>query len=686
MSDLERFALTITSDRDDSGTSTPGAFQQQITSSSNLVFEGAAYLLLKQWLIDDISAPLNRVLVKVEHVGCGTYEDLTIRGKDLVFCDDVNKLCTFDVVLKQDDQTLRCVQNTLITDNHLGWFPTDSQIPANGKKHPRFSYCNEIRPNALLVFLWSIGVVVWVILAVFLVAIYTIINALIIVLNIIIGVINAIIAVVNTFGAGLNPIPYEPLLDYGDIVDDFTDKFIESAGCGREHPNPLIRDYIYNVCTKCGLDVNDLPTTVSIFFAPNITVQDSDKATKAIQNPYYNACLQHAPGAKGIRRVEYISLIGGNQYDTTSFWIPENSPIYTLDVFLDLIKGVWNAEWRVTNNKLYFQRKDFYINGGHVLDFTVNGADRNKLIEGICFEPNDVKLPASCIGIYSEDAIDVCGNEAKGRMNGYPIVFGKTDENPLFNGMLDKTTQLSATKFRFDGASTDYISDALQVAINSKIFNLLLVPIFKFIVVPAFEKYADYALLLKDDTSSQPKIIIWDGREYLNAKAVRTKGAHPTTGYNTPAINQPYNNYPSPTPWEVRYPAKTSVLGSAQTPNTTPPGFYLVEDIFGIQIYRQPALLPNYPMYFEGGYKETLWDYWHWIDDPKRNPKQLYTWTGKMELCCDTLQQVQAFSGGILGQKAKLPFAFYPDAVIKEIEVNYEASEAGQYILLKGTT
>lgn len=686
VSDLYNLKITFTEDRDDAGTSTPGAFQPIVTSSTPLNFEGDAYQLIKSWLIDDISAPLNRVLVKVEHVGCGTYEDFTIKASDLIFCDDANKTCTFDVVLKKDDQTLRCIQNTLITDNHLGWFPENSQIPANNKRHPRFSYCNEIRPNGQLVLMWYIGAVTWTITAVFMLFIYLAINAILVAINGIIIVINAIISVVNALGGNINTIPLIKLLDPQDIIEDFELKFIESAGCGREHPAVLVRDYIVNVCAKCGIDKASLATTAPIFFAPNLPVQTSDTQNSTIANDYYNLTYLHAPIKRGIRRFSNITVIGSNTPNTTDFWIPENAPFLTLDMFLDQLKGVFNAEWRITGNKLYFQRKDFYVNGAPLLDFTDNSADRNLLLEGICFEPNELKYWASCIGVYQEDGIDVCGNEARMPMNGYPVVFGKTDDNPIFNGMLDKTTTFGATKFRLDGHSTDYIYDAMQVVLNGAVFTGIVVPAMKFIVQPAIEEFADYALLLKDETCALPKLIIWDGQSYTNARAVKTKCSWPGLPAPLPQINHPYNNYPSPTPWNVRYPPQTFVIGSNLTIPTSPKGYYYVSDYFGIQVAKQPAYLMNYPMYFEAGYLETLWDRFHWIDDPKRNPRHNLTWSCKVELCCDTLQQLEAFAQGATGRTVKLPLNFYPNGVIKEITVDYETSDLGQHILLRGTT
>lgn len=683
VSDLTAFKIIFTEDRDDAGTVTPGAFQPKITASGNLQFEGLAYQLIKQWLIDDVSASLNAIAVHVEHVGCGTYKDLSIKASDLIFCDDENKTCTFDVILKQRDMALHCIQNTLITDNHQGWFPEGSQIPDNGKKHPRFSYCNEIRPNGQLVMMWYVGAVTWAVTGLFLIVIMMAINAILVgIVYPIIAVINAIIAVVNVFGAGLAPLNYPKLLDPLGVIEDYEIKFIESAGCGREHPAPLIRDYISNVCSKCGVTVD--AATAPIFFSTTYSTQTSDKSWRKGENPYYNACYFNAPVKRGIRRVENISPFGNNPVNNYSFWIPENSPFMTGDMFLDHIKGMFNAEWRVKNNTLYFQRKDFWTSAAPVFDFNIGSPDRLKLLEGICFEATELKYYASCKGIYDTDGIDTPGNEARVPMNGYPVVFGKTEENPNFNGILDKTQQFGATKFRLDGHATDYIYDAMQVVLNGAVFTGFLVPAFKFIIAPAIAEFADYALLLESETAVLPKILIWDGQSYTNARAVRTKCWAQNLPLPAPTINQPYNNYPFPTPYNVRYNPQTFVIGSALTLGNSPYGYYKVQDYFGIEITKQPAILMNWPMYFDCGYKDTLWDWFHWIDDPKQNPRQNLSWTATLELCCDTLNDLDVFKDPRTGDRVLLPLKYYPDGVLKEIEIDYNTDELGQRIILRG--
>jgi hypothetical protein len=692
VSDLFKLKLTWTNDRDRDGIITPGAFQPKKAVSGSLTFEGEAYRLIKQWLIDDVSAPLNSVSVKIEHVGLGSYLDYVFKAADLRWCEE--SVCMFDITLKQKEEALSCIQRTLIADNHQGWFPERyPTTPANGKKHPRFSYCNEIRPNGQLVLMWFVGGMTWTITALFMVALIPIINSIIAIILIIVKIINVIIDVVNTFGGSIKKLKEPTFTTIGDIIDDFEQKFVESAGCGREHPAPLIRDYISNVCKLCNVEVNE--TTAPIFFAQHFQIETSGRGVINTVNHHYNACYLYAPLKRGIRRFHNINAFQPQVLNDHDFWIPDNQPLLTLDLFLDELKTVYNAEWRITTVQgkptLFFQRKDYYVNGGYVLDLAPNGADRLALLEGMCFEWNEAKYPATCQGIWSQDPVDTCGNEAMQPMNGPMVFFGNTDKNPNFEGILDKSVQFGATKFRLDGASTDYLYDAMQVVINSVVINPILFLPFKLVVAPAIREFADYALLLKDDTCGMPKILIWDGGSYTNARAVMPFSGYPidpANGPKMPDINTPYNNYPKPTPWHERHETNTFVIGSKMTFGNHPKGYYKVQDLFGIVVSEQPALLPNYFMYFEPGYEDTLWDWFHWIDDPLRNPKMNMKFTARLELCPSTLKQLKVFGDGLnvaLGHKVKLPGKYYTDGRIKEIEVSYDTeNDIGQYIQVKG--
>ncbi len=692
-SDLYKLKLTWTHERDNQGVSVPGAFNQKKAASGTITFEGQAYQYIKAWLVDDESASLNSFDVEIKHVGVGTYTDWSIKSTDLTWCE--GEVCTFDVTLKQKDEALQCIRSTMIADNWQGWFGEDTETPWSGKKHPRFSYCNEIRPNGMLITIWFLITQLMGVLMPFMILLATIINPIIVIIKGIVKLINLIVGFVNGLGGNLNKIDEEKFktIEPKDIKDIFGHFFIESAGCGREHPAPLIRDYISNVCMKC--KVNVTPDTAPIFFNPNITIETSDDRRQKFgaqtrPNPHYYACYLSATVDRGIRRYDKLNIFKGVSENNTSWWLPGNAPILTLDLFLDELKTLYNAEWRVVNNTLYFKRKDFWIDEDQKFDFGEHGADRNLLLQGLCFEWDEVISPVASKGIYTADGADVCGNEAQSQMDG-AVSYGVTDINPNLQGLHDKTVPFGATKFRLDGASTDYVLDAMQQVINTTLITGSIWTTAMLDTVNGFFKqYADYALLLKQETVTLPKVLIWNERYYenlpKNAKCMIPFHGWPQTGANIPGAQLRYNNNPTQQ-WHERHPPKTKVSGGKLIPNSYRDGYYTVKGLWGTKVAEAPAKLVNYPMYFEPYYVNTLWDWFHWIDDPSFNPTLHQKFTAKLDLCKPTLNRIQPFGNGssiILGQKVKLPTKF-EDAYITEITVDYNTDEQiGQNIEIKG--
>lgn len=703
--DLFKLKLTWTTERDTSGSVNAGGFEQKKSASGAINFGGDAYRYLKAWLIDDVSAPLNSVDVQIWHMEgakpCGVYENYVIKATDMQWCEGA--VCSFDVNLKQKDEPLNCIKRTLISDNHQGWFNVQ---PGNGKKHPRFSYCNEIRPNGMLVAQWYIMSILFFITAIVVYTVFSVVLAVLGVLLIIGTFLQAVISILNALGLKAdNPIDpndinarIKEIKDVlaGGLFESFAHMYMETAGCGREHPAPLIRDYIKNVCDKCGIAVND--TTADIFFAQQITIQTSDpnRGVVTASNPHYNACYLYAQTKRGIRRFKNLSFLGFSNPNTTDFYITDNSPLLALDMFLDELKPLYNAEWSIkTINQngqliphLYFKRKDYFsqMPGSYTYDLSANSADRNRILEGICYEWNGKKTPAYTEGLYTADAADTCGNEARRHMDGY-VSFGNVDDNPTFEGKLDKRFRFGATKFRLDGASTDYIMDALQLSVNLSFLTLFVSGFALPKLKTELQEYADFALLLKDETCTIPKVLIWDGQSYLNAKCIRALFATTNNG-GTPQINPRFNNPAQP--WEVRHEPETFVIGSTLSGGgSAPNGVYEARGLLGGFIYQQPASLINYPMYMEPGYYDTMWDLFHWIDDPRLNPVLNQDWNVKLEMCCDDLKKLKVFNdaGSIaLGEKVKLPDKFYTDGRITEITVSYDpGDDMGQYIELKGT-
>lgn len=707
-SNLYKLKLTWTSERDNAGFVLSGSVNQKKSASGTLSIEGDAYQLLKKWLIDDISAPLNSVDIKIVHEGCGEYLGYTIKSTDLTWCE--NSICSFDVTLKQKDEALNCIRSTMIADNYAHRFEDGNGISI---KHPRFSYCNEIRPNGMLVVQWFNMAVMTMFLITFMMPFIIVYN------TVIVPTVNSIIWVLHKIEDALNAIPgvnvsfnipnYLDPISAGDIKDAIAQMFLEAAGCGRLHPAPLIRTYIDNVCEKCGVKVD--ADSAPIFYAQQMQVQSSDGKAGWRENPHYMACYFNAPVKRGIRRYRNLgigALIGYSDLNMDDYYIQDNRPLHTLDTFLDELKGLYNAEWRIktitkngrTEPYLFFQRKDYYTGAqsGYIYDFSENSADRTKLLKGICYEWNERKTPAYVEGIYEADALDSCANEAKNQMNGF-VSFGNVDANPTFEGKMDKKVAFGATKFRLDGASTDYIFDALQVIINSQLLTGFMLGFAKDIIYPPVHDYADYALLLKDETCTLPKVLIWEpGSGVDNAMCQRHFYAHHDYG-TEPYINYSYNQgMPGHQDWSdlFKHKPNTFVIGSSLTFSGHPVGRYLVQDIFHIKVADRPAMLVNYPMYFEPGYIDTLWDWFHWIDDPLKCPVLNQNWTAMIDLCCEDLQEdvngkrrlgvLNDASGIALSEKVKLPVPYYGEGTITEIEVSYDpGDEYGQYIKIKGT-
>src|SRR5687768_7233086 len=70
VSDLTELKLTWTAEVKNNGVSVPGQFKNTRSASGTLTFETYAYQLIKKWLVNDVSAPLNAVSVKIQDTSC----------------------------------------------------------------------------------------------------------------------------------------------------------------------------------------------------------------------------------------------------------------------------------------------------------------------------------------------------------------------------------------------------------------------------------------------------------------------------------------------------------------------------------------------------------------------------------------------------------------------------------------
>jgi len=677
ISNLDELKLTWTKQRDDTGYSAPGANNPQKSASGQINIVGDAYFFIKDWLIDSISAPMNSVDVMIEDVGCGSYEDFVINSNQITWSEDA--ICELSVTIQQKDPALQCIQQTVISDNWQGWF---QNVPDGGKKHPRFLYCREARPNGLLVVMW------WLMgfASVLMILLFPIVNAIILLIGIVKSIIDAISWL---FGGHPN---FGDDFQWWNPLDGIASWYMESAGCDRMHPAPLIRDYIDNVCKKCGVLVDQ--TSSPIFHGQKITIDASSGMKENVDNPYYYATYLNAPSEKGFSA---FKTFFGKDQNTDRYYIEGNRPILALDQFLDQLKGLFNAEWMVKTvagqPTLFFWRKDWFVNGVPLYDFSEGSDDRLKILSGITYNWSEKKWPVLMQGIYSLDPSDSSGNEEISYTNDN-ISLGDKTNNFMYDGNIDKTVQqMGAARFRLDGAGTDYIMDAVNAVNTWALYsiNISTFIIMASIVYPLLRKYCDYALLLQEDNCSMSKIIIWDKDSgYDFAKSIRTKNTWEQNGSSLkePEINPDYND--DGQPWHVVHNPNTFVKVYDLSGNSNMQGFYNTQSYFGS--YGAPALLCNYPMFFQSKFKDNLFDWFHWIDDPKHNPTLNLQWDVKIELCCEDLEKLKVFGDSSeikLLAPIKLPILYYENAKITEITVSYDSGEnddIGKYIEIKGET
>lgn len=709
VSDLHKLKLTWSDQRNNDGELT-GETQIKKGTSGVLTFEGEAYRLIRQWLVEDVSAPLNGVEVIIDHVGIGKYIGYCIKYADIGWCE--GDICTIDLNLKQMDERIACIRSTMIADNHKGWFPNWGQQIASGKKHPRFAYCKEQSPGMLSAIWYTVS-------AVF-ASIYPVVFFISPFIVIIWGILRMIKFVIEFLGGSWDALDNEPW-NVGKMINEmYAAIMAESAGCGRLHPAPLIRDYIQNVCDKCGIAVN--AQSAPLFFDPTTEWRSSDpnagnKGVYSGWNPYYHACYYHPQVKRGIRRYDRWNLFDGPQMDTSNYWIPDNAPVMTLDMFLNQISPVFNAQWMVRNGTLYINRKDWFTEAQPLFDFRKNGKDRDKILEGVCFENTDRKYPAWVKGIWSTDASDLCGSESAGangtgQANGL-YEYENIEDNPAYEGVDDKTVPaFGFARFRFDGVGGDYIYDAAQMVFNGGLtthifplsrqaFEMLMRD-----VVTEVDRHSSYAVVMSAETCALPKIIIYDGQGMDNARAWRGFKAGPTQVAQEPepATNSYYNKgrtVPGGQPssgrsWRHFHEPDTTVSGSKLLFKNQRPYNYEVYSGMAIPVLglstpvaNHSALLVNYPMYFEPNFRETLWDRFHWIDDPRRNITLNRNWRVKIELCPEDMNTLKVFedANGInINQPVLLDHGFHNEGRIREIEVSYDPEDTyGRYIELRGT-
>lgn len=425
--------------------------------SQEYTLTGAAYQIVKAELIDDPNGKNKSIPVLLYEDSCCESDVLLfqgiIRGDTVDWCyEDCSCGVTF---IEQTDETLAigCIKSTLVYDN---WNGFQQQV------HPRITYCNELRPDTLQNFIFAAGVILNIILALLTLVVY--------VLSIVVTVINAIANALEAIGINVGGISDFDGQDFIQAWQEWVEKMNEGiVSCGRQHPSPLVRNYIRNVCDKCGIGFSS-------------TILNNP------QSDYYNTVYFSAPVRKGTK----------NQ---STLWLDENKPIQTLETFLKQLEPVFNADYKLINGSLHFERKDFFWTGDPFVSYE-SLRDANRISGKLCLSWRDEQRPAFAKFNYILDAMDGAGNDALGRYNN--IIEWNQPYSELQAGYKDVLIQFGACRFRTDGVDFDELSSLSNIPFGQ--------------IAQVVNNNAT-ALLLNQGVAFQPKLIIWDGQDIMDARA-----------------------------------------------------------------------------------------------------------------------------------------------------------------------
>lgn len=578
----------------------PGGSNYDKGISLSLIFNDAAYQFIAN-ILDVPCGTLDAVEVMITDEICQKrYRTFEIKADNLGYTP-FGAPCEYEVRLREADPVWHCVHKTFIWDNWQEWF-----LDGSAKNHPCFLTAIEARPRLMSSARMGLSI----------------------------------------FGRTI------PVVS--SIFNEDDDAFRRIQNVDNFVDAPLVRDFISNVCDKCGLDIDTL------FHDP--------------ASPYYNACLYFpSSGAMHINAGSSVTAL-----DLTFHF--ENRWNITLAEFLDKLKPVFNAEWYVTpNNTLVFQTKIEFLGLTPVIDFTNPALEHLWDKYSLRYSFNGDKKPAYGRYHYTIDASDLASQEAQPLYNDI-IDFDGPANNLMLEGNLSKTFEFASTGAVRDGrAKEDYlhatVNDGETVAyalliILAVIIAALLAGVLSagagaalaaFLAIWAIQiaakandlrdmfddaKYTG-AVRLTSEQVGTPRLLIWDAVAMNRAKMVSVApgSISPNTFYN---------------PTSEAYTTRNKFQ-------------------YG------PAAIFNYPFYFDAYFLGNMYDTFHEdLDNPLKSMESHQSFEVDMSLCCEFLDILGVWDNDFakIGYFVKLEERPGLDVTgrIERFNVNYDDEK----ILLKG--
>lgn len=413
----------------------------EIGQTSEIVMHGLGYNYWKSIFVDDTCNSINNEYEVRVRADCGVDLFFILKAQGANF--DF-KACKVRMVFNAKDprsEQLRILQKSYFHKKEEGFFNHVDSLP--GDHRPKLTYVKELTwLNKIIGILY-----VFVVLP------------LIKVVNFIIGIINAIDDLIGT--GRVDKIDDEALDD--DVI-----------GAGEFTPTYYISDIIEFWCNKAGLNF---------------------KSTIWKTDPYQNVVLWSQQIKKGIE-LEDCEVI---HHD------PVNAANIDTVELLNLLNPVFNSQWRIIGNDLFFERKDFYDTTRiSVFDLSDQIA-QNRIIGEVNIRFDNTDNCAQFKGDYLLDSIDTQGNRA---ITLYSEIkeYNENLQHKNRKGKCEPIIEFGAARFTDDIYQNDFTSliwnqsNLLLYKIGSQVFT--------------------HSLVLFNETAQLYKLIEID----QNPQAVRQRG------------------------------------------------------------------------------------------------------------------------------------------------------------------
>lgn len=487
--------------------------------SLELVFFGAAYDYIHDWLLSNKCRMLNSIDVRIYDAVCKKYyrlfeikiDSLTYRPEDK---------CRVSVTLREQDMVWHNVHKTFIWDNHQNWF---NQTGTSTKQHPTFLTCIEPRPRLM--------------------------NS---------------VRLAFVFFIHSNPaMNFIDFITNGSIKDDVR-RILE---LNNFVPAPLIRTYIDNVAAKTGLAVDTIfhrpntPEYYTCLFHPisgqyyeNDSDSETSPSTAFIFENRWNVTLPElADKLRTVYGAEWYVTPGNTFVFKPVFELENTAAIY--DFTAPGSKKLRDLTYSFSGEKKSaYGRYEYAPDGSDlgsqeianlyndVVDY--DGPKNNPMLEGEKNKTLEFAPTAFVRDGRSPDYIRVIINDAE------------TGAYVLVSVLAVVIAVLFAGTFTI-GAAIALVGfmAAWVISIAGKADNIR-----DHFTQPAAgtNGYTGAVRLVSSKQTMSPRLIVWDGLNMNRAKAVATTNPPANTYYNPASTPYTTNNnigHNNPTGYIFNYPA-----------------------------------------------------------------------------------------------------------------------------------